>query len=106
MKMNRQLGKLMKQAQEMQSRMAEIEQEVRSREFKASAGGGAIEVVVDGSHEVKSIRIDPKVVQADEVEMLEDLVLAAVNEAHRQAETAVKAEMEKVTGGLDLGGML
>lgn len=106
MKMNRQLGKLMKQAQEMQSRMAEIEQEVRSREFKATAGGGAIEVVVNGSHEVKSIRIDPKVVQPDEVEMLEDLVVAAVNEANRQAESAVKSEMEKVTGGLDLGGMI
>jgi DNA-binding YbaB/EbfC family protein len=105
MKMNRQLGKLMKQAQEMQSRIAEIEEEVRAREFKATAGGGAIEVVVNGSHEVKSIRIDPKVVEPDEVDMLEDLVVAAVNEAHRQAESEVKAEMDKATGGMGLGGM-
>ena len=106
MKMNRQLGKLMKQAQAMQSRIAEVEEEVRGREFRASAGGGAIEVVVNGNHELKSIKIDPKVVVPEEVDMLEDLVLAAVNEAQRQAESVVKAEMEKATGGMDLGGML
>jgi DNA-binding YbaB/EbfC family protein len=106
MKMNRQMGKLMKQAQEMQARIGEIEEEVRAREFSATAGGGAIEVVVNGSHELKSIKIDPKVIDPEEVDMLEDLVLAAVNEAQRQAEAVVKAEMEKATGGLDLGGML
>jgi DNA-binding YbaB/EbfC family protein len=101
MKMNRQMGKLMKQAQAMQSRMAEIEEEVASREFTAAAGGGVVQAVVNGRHELKSLRIDPQVVRADEVDLLEDLILAAVNEAHRTAEATVKAEMDKATGGLD-----
>ena len=106
MKMNRQLGKLMKQAQAMQSRMAEIEEEISSREFTATAGGGVVEAVVNGRHELKSIKIDPQVVRPDEIDLLEDLILAAVNEAQRTAEAAVKAEMDKATGGMDLGGML
>jgi len=106
MKMNRQLGKLMKQAQAMQSRMAEIEEEVSSREFTATAGGGVVQAVVNGKHELKSIKIDPQVVRADEIDLLEDLILAAVNEAQRTAEATVKAEMDKATGGMDLGGML
>ncbi len=105
MKMNRELGKLMKQAQAMQARMAEIEAEVAGREFTATAGGGVVQVVVNGRHEVKSIKIDPQVVRADEVDLLEDLILAAVNEAQRTAETAVKAEMEKASGGLNMGGL-
>ena len=106
MKMNRQLGKLMKQAQAMQSRMAEIEEEVSSREFTATAGGGVVQAVVNGKHELKSIKIDPQVVRADEIDLLEDLILAAVNEAQRTAEATVKAEMDKATSGMDLGGML
>jgi len=106
MKMNRQLGKLMKQAQAMQSRMAEIEDEAAGREFTGTAGGGVVEAVVNGRHELKALRIDPQVVRADEVDLLEDLILAAVNEAQKTAAAAVKAEMDKATGGMDLGGML
>ncbi len=105
MKMNRQFGKLMKQAQAMQDRIAQIEEEAASREFSATAGGGVVEAVVNGRHELKSIKIDPKVVVADEVDLLEDLVLSAVNEAQRVAAAAVKAEMEKATGGMELGGL-
>ena len=104
--MNRQIAKLMKQAQSMQSRIAAAEEEMAEREYKASAGGGVIEVVVNGRHELKSVKIDPKVVRPEEVEMLEDLVLTAVNDAQRQAEAATKAEMEKLTGETDLGGLL
>jgi hypothetical protein len=106
MKMNRQLGKLMKQAQAMQSRMAAIEEEAAGREFTGTAGGGVVEAVVNGRHELKVLRIDPKVVRADEVDLLEDLILAAVNEAQKTAEAAVKAEMDKAAGGMDLGGMI
>ena len=106
MKMNRQIAKLMKQAQSMQSRISAAEEEIAEREFTATAGGGVIQVVVNGRHEVKSVKIDPKVVRPEEVDLLEDLVLTAVNDAHRQAEAATKAEMDKVTGGMDLGGLL
>jgi nucleoid-associated protein EbfC len=106
MKMNRQLSKLMKQAQSMQSRITAAEEEMAEREFTGAAGGGVVEAVVNGRHEVKSIRIDPKIVRPEDVELIEDLVLTAVNEAHRQAEAATKAEMEKLTGGSELQGLL
>jgi len=105
MKSMRDLNKLMKQAQAMQSRMAALQEELQDREFSASAGGGMVDVVVDGRHELKSIKIKPEVVDRDDVEMLEDLILAAVNEAHRQAEETMRAEMEKATGGMNLPGM-
>jgi DNA-binding YbaB/EbfC family protein len=106
MKMNRQMAKLMKQAQSMQTRIAAAEEEMAEREYKASAGGGVIEVVVNGRHELKSVKIDPKVVRPEDVELLEDLVLTAVNDAQRQADAATKAEMAKLTGESDLGGLL
>ena len=106
MKMNRQLAKLMKQAQSMQTKIAAAEEELAERTYSATAGGGAITVVVNGRHEVVSVKIDPKVVRPEDVELIEDLVLTAVNDAHRQAEAATKAEMDKVTGGSDLGGLI
>ncbi|MGD8395981.1 MAG: YbaB/EbfC family nucleoid-associated protein [Candidatus Eiseniibacteriota bacterium] len=103
MKGMRDLNKLMKQAQQMQAKMAELQEELGERELTATAGGGVVEAVVNGRHELKSIKIKPEVVQPDDVEMLEDLILAAVNEAHRQAEEMMRTEMEKATGGM--GGM-
>jgi DNA-binding YbaB/EbfC family protein len=105
MKMNRQLAKLMKQAQSMQTKIAAAEEEMAERRFTATAGG-VIEVVVNGRHEVVSVKIDPKVVRPEDVELIEDLVITAVNDAQRQAEAATKAEMDKVTGGQDLGGLM
>jgi DNA-binding YbaB/EbfC family protein len=99
------LSKLMRQAAAAQQKMAAVEEELGEREFTGSAGGGVVQVVVNGKHEVKAVKIDPKVVNPEEVELLEDLVLAAASEAHRLAETTVKAEMDKVTGDLDLGNM-
>ena len=95
------IGKLMKEAQKMQEDMAKTQEELASRVFEATAGGGAISVKVSGSKEIKEINIEKDVVNPDDVEMLQDLILSAVNEAMRQVDESTKAEMDKVTGGMD-----
>ncbi len=105
MKNMRNLNKLMKQAQEMQTKMAELSEELGEREVSATAGGGMIEVVANGKHELKSIKLKPEIVDREDVEMLEDLILAAVNEAQRKAEEMMRTEMEKATGGMNMPGM-
>lgn len=100
------MNNLMKQAQKMQRQMEKTQQELEEKEVTATAGGGVVEVVVSGKRELKSIKIDPEVVDSDDVETLEDLVMAAVNEGLRQAEELTNKEMAKVTGGMGLpGGM-
>lgn len=100
------MNNLMKQAQKMQRQMEKTQAELQSKEVTATAGGGVVEVVVTGKRELKSITIDPEVVDPDDVETLEDLVMAAVNEGLRQAEELTNKEMAKVTGGMGLpGGM-
>lgn len=100
------MNQLMKQAQKMQRQMEKTQQELEQKEITATAGGGVVEVVVSGKKEIKSIKIDPEVVDADDVETLEDLVMAAVNEGLRQAEELSSKEIAKVTGGMGLpGGM-
>ena len=98
-------GNMMKQVQKMQEDMAKIQAEVEAAEYTASAGGGAVEVSVNGSHEVKRITIKPEVVDPEDVEMLEDLLMASINEAMRKASETMEREMGKVTGGLNLPGM-
>ena len=97
---------MMRQAQQMQQNMQKMQEELEQREVEASAGGGVVKVVVTGKKVVKSIEIAPEVVDPDDVEMLQDLVMAAVNEALNQAEEMVQSEMGKVTGGMNLGGLL
>lgn len=97
------IGNLMKQAQKMQKDMEKMQAELQDKTVEASAGGGAITVVVTGKKELKEIVIKPEVVDPDDVEMLQDLILAAVNEAIRKADEMVNGEMSKITGGL--GGM-
>ena len=97
------MNALMRQAQKMQQDMVARQEELNVREFEASAGGGAVKAVVYGRKELKALSIDAGVVDPDDVEMLEDLVVAAVNEALRQADAAVNAEMGKLTGGMNLG---
>lgn len=97
------MGNLMKQAQKMQKDMEKLQAELQERTVDASAGGGAVSVVATGKKEIKEIVIKPEVVDPDDVEMLQDLVLAAVNEALRKADEMVNTEMSKLTGGL--GGM-
>ncbi len=97
------MANLMKQAQRMQRQMEESQKEMETKEFTAKAGGGAVEVVVTGKREVKSIRLAEEVVDPEDIEMLQDLVVAAVNEALRQVEEANAEMMGKMTGGLGGG---
>ncbi len=99
------MGNLMKQAQQMQAKMAKMQEEVGKRTIEAAAGGGMVKVVVTGRQEVVSIDIEPEVVDPDDVEMLQDLVLAAVNQALRESQAMMTDEMSKLTGGLKIPGM-
>lgn len=97
------MNNLMKQAQRMQRQMEESQKELENAEFTAAAGGGAVEVTVTGKKEVTKVKINPDAVDPEDVEMLEDVIMAAVNEALRKAEEAGAANMAKLTGGLGGG---
>lgn len=94
------MANLMKQAQKMQRQMEEQAKELESKEFTATAGGGAVEVTVSGTREVTKVKLQEEVVDPDDIEMLQDLIVAAVNEAYRKAESESQAAMSKLTGGL------
>ncbi|MGI8508093.1 MAG: YbaB/EbfC family nucleoid-associated protein [Gemmatimonadaceae bacterium] len=94
--------KLMQQAQQMQSRLQEIQDELEKQSVSATAGGGMVTVTADGKGQVTQITIDPSIVNASDVEMLEDLVLIAVRDAQKKAAELAASEMGKLTGGLDL----
>ncbi|MEX2297017.1 MAG: YbaB/EbfC family nucleoid-associated protein [Dongiaceae bacterium] len=96
------LGQMMKQAQQMQQRMAELQEELEKVEITGSAGGGMVQVTMTGKGMLRSVRIDPKLVNPDETEMLEDLIVAASNDAKTKVEAHMQGEMQKVTGGLQL----
>lgn len=99
------LQQLARQAQKMQDEMAAATEELNAKEYSATAGGNAVKVTVTGELEVKSIEIEPEVVDPEDVEMLSDLVMAAVNEALRAANKDKEETMNKISGGLNLGGM-
>ena len=94
------MANLMKQAQKMQKQMEEQAKEMETKEFTATAGGGAVEVTVSGKREVLKVKLDQEVVDPDDVEMLEDLIVAATNEALRKVEEASASAMSKLTGGM------
>jgi DNA-binding YbaB/EbfC family protein len=96
------MGNLMKQAQQFQARMAKLQEELGDRKVEASAGGGMVTVVANGRQEILSIRIEPEVVDPDDIEMLQDLIMAAVNDALSKAKNMVSEEMGKITQGLNL----
>jgi DNA-binding YbaB/EbfC family protein len=96
----------MKQAQKMQKRMLEIQEELASRTVEATVGGGMVTAVANGQQELVSLTISPEVVDPDDVEMLEDLIVAAVNEAHHQAQELMTQEMSKLTGGVKIPGLM
>lgn len=100
------MNNLMKQAQRMQKQMEETTKEMETKEFTATAGGGAVEVTVSGKKEVTKVKLSQEVVDPDDIEMLEDLIMAATNEALRKMEEISQAEISKITGGLGggLGG--
>jgi len=99
------LGNIMKQAQQMQSRIARMQQELEGKEVEATAGGGMVTARVNGKQELLSLTIEKDVVDPEDVEMLQDLVLAAVNEAIKQSQEMIKQEMGKVTGGMNIPGL-
>jgi len=97
---------MMKQAQKMQAKIMKIQEEMAERSVESSAGGGMVTVTANGKQEILSIRIEPEVVDPEDVEMLQDLVAAAVNEALKKAQEMVAEEMAKVTGGMQLPGLM
>ena len=94
---------MMKQAQKMQQDLLKMQQELESRTYTATSGGGMVTAEVTGKHELKSLTIEPDAVDPEDVEMLQDMVIAAVNEAMRKAEASASESMAKVTGALNLG---
>ena len=96
---------MMKQVQKMQQDMIRMQEEMESKTYTASAGGGMVTATVNGKHELLELEIDPEAVDPDDVEMLQDMIIAAVNEALRTAETDKANNMSKMTGGLNLGGL-
>jgi DNA-binding YbaB/EbfC family protein len=100
------MGNLLKKAQELQEKMAKLQEELGEKTVEASSGGGMVSVVANGKQEIVSIKIDPEVVDANDVEMLEDLVLAAINDALYQAKQMVSEEMSQLTGGVKVPGII
>lgn len=98
-------GNMMQKLQKMQEEMAKTQAAVEESEFTASSGGGAVEVTVNGKHEIKSIKMQPEVVDPEDIDMLEDLLLASLNEAMRKADETMDSEMGKLTGGINIPGM-
>jgi len=99
------LSGMMKQAQKLQAKMMEMQAELGNRTVSAQAGGGMVEAVVNGRQELVSLRIDPEVVAPDDVEMLQDLIQAAINEALNRSREMMAAEMAKLTGGMQIPGL-
>ena len=96
---------MMKQVQKMQQDMIRMQEEMENKTYSASAGGGMVTATVNGKHQVVAIDIKPEAVDPDDVEMLQDMVIAAVNEAMRTADVDAQNNMARITGGLNLGGM-
>ena len=99
------MNKLMKQVQKMQQDMMKLQEELKEKTVEATAGGGVVKVVASGKKQIIDIKIDPEVVDPDDVEMLQDLIMAAANEALQKAEDMVADEMGKLTGGLNMPGL-
>ncbi len=96
------LGQMMKQAQQMQAKMAELQQQLAATEMTGAAGGGLVQVAMNGKGEMRAIKIDPSLTGPDDVEVLEDLIVAAANDAKAKVEAYVAGEMQKLTGGIAL----
>ncbi|RQD73255.1 MAG: YbaB/EbfC family nucleoid-associated protein [Candidatus Syntrophonatronum acetioxidans] len=96
------MGKMMKQVQKMQADMAKMQEELEDKTMEASAGGGVVKVVANGKKEIKEVIIDPQAVDPEDVEMLQDLIISAVNEVLKKVDDMVAEEMQKISGGLNL----
>ncbi|MDH3357273.1 MAG: YbaB/EbfC family nucleoid-associated protein [Desulfobacteraceae bacterium] len=100
------LGKMMKQAQQLQAKMAKLQEELAEKTVETSSGGGMVKVVANGRQQLVSIQIEQEVVDPDDVEMLQDLILAAANDALAKAQDMVSGEMSKLTGGMNIPGLM
>lgn len=99
------MNSMIKQAQKMQDEITELQNDIEARDFSATSGGGAVEVVVTGAKNIKALTIKPEVVDKDDVEMLQDLIISAINEAMADVEKTTEEEMNKITGGVTLPGL-
>ncbi len=104
--MTQNFGNIMKQAKKIQERIASMQEELGSKTVEATAGGGMVTVTVNGKFEVLSLKIDKEVVNPEDVDMLQDLIIAAVNEGVRKAQEMASAEMSKITGGFNIPGLM
>ena len=100
------MGNMMKQAQQLQSKMMKLQEELAEKTVESSSGGGMVKVTANGGQRILSIQIEKEVVDPDDVEMLQDLILAAVNDALAKAQEMVSSEMSKLTGGLNIPGLM
>ena len=99
------MNSMIKQAQKMQDQITELQEDIEARDFSATAGGGAVEVVLTGKKTIKSLTLKPEVVDPEDIEMLQDLIISAVNEAVNNIESTTEAEMSQITGGVSLPGL-
>ena len=99
------MQQLMKQAQKMQKQMAEMQEDLANKTLEVSSGGGAVKVTVNGEKQILNLQISPEVIDPDDVEMLQDLVMSAVNEALRQMDETVNSQMSQITGGMNMPGL-
>ena len=97
---------ILKQAQQMHAKISQIQEEMAGKTVEVSSGGGMVSVVINGKQEIVSIKIDPEVVNREDIEMLQDLIVAAINEAIRKSQQMMAEEMKKITGGLSIPGIL
>ncbi|HOH87284.1 MULTISPECIES: YbaB/EbfC family nucleoid-associated protein [Ruminococcus] len=99
------MNQMIKQAQKMQDQITELQEDIEAREFSATAGGGAVEVTISGKKTIKSLTLKPEVVDPEDIDMLQDLIISAVNEAINNVENTTETEMSKITGGVSLPGL-
>ena len=99
------MNQMIKQAQKMQDQITELQEDIEARDFSATAGGGAVEVTITGKKTIKSLNLKPEVVDPEDIDMLQDLIISAVNEAINNVETTTENEMGKITGGVSLPGL-
>lgn len=99
------MNQMIKQAQKMQDEITVLQEDIEARDFTATAGGGAVEVTLTGKKTIKSLTLKPEVVDPEDIEMLQDLIISAINEAVNTIETTTEGEMSKITGGVSLPGL-
>ena len=103
--MTKGFGNILKQAQQMHTKMTQLQEEMAGKTVETTSGGGMVRIVMNGKQEILSLRIDPEVVNREDVEMLQDLITAAVNEAIRKSQEMMAEEMKKITGGMSIPGL-